>query len=156
MVIAAMACKEAEADAHFIIDNKATLERVQKAIAGRATLDADGFRRQADLIKALHVGTRSHAASWIPSHGKRASEWRPPQDYSEEQCRVLNGDADEGATAALVQAFTRRQELIDERGDAWTWASNVFGFLRFATLDYSSILERRIAAADIGRRSVAR
>ena len=105
------AAKEAEADVHVLIDNKAVCDSFDLALKGKLVLPRFAFGRWRDVSDAC-VG-RNHTTEWVPAHG-RMRDWTTKKDNMDSAiCRGLNDTADSGASEAAKAQYEQRVQNFD-------------------------------------------
>lgn len=107
--IALAAAQMAQVNVRLLIDNDTAGGTIRKVLDGRQTSAPLGMVQNTAAL----VAGRSHACSWVPSHGKQR-DWRPPAPFQEQgdHWRRLNSKADGQATHYQQECLRRHAASI--------------------------------------------
>ena len=134
------AAVRARAAVHLVIDNRAVQRGVSARLDGAVPPPRYSFGTWSEvdvLAAALRQLPVRSECSWIPSHGTKMDEWRPPDGLSGARLRTINDAADEAASSLAERRWTQeRQSENQAEATARTWALQVLYRLQRAERQY--------------------
>jgi len=130
------AAQAAQRSVTLLIDNSTVLKSLRDVLDRKPRLPRYGFGVWLH-VRSL-IGSLSHKAFWVPSHGKKL-KWRPEVfDGDPIQWRALNGKADTAAAngAATNADHFKDQERADTMYRARAWAVKALNSLTNSATEY--------------------
>ena len=101
----------------IIIDNFAVMSEAEKRRGGYTRLSAScpGLWCKVQQLMDKTPGLRF---GWVPSHGKKAGSWNPPEGHSAEEWRRLNEEADAAVGVTRDRRWLEEEPMRDSWGKA--------------------------------------